>query len=61
MLYYDFKMEYIPTEELGHMEGLSRLIAKFNKLFEDTVIASLRSKNEIKKSYLTQSVNYLLF
>ena len=45
---YDFKMDYIPSKELGHADGLSRLIPKFNELFEDTVIASLRLENEIK-------------
>ena len=41
-------MEYTQTKELGHVDGLSRLIAKFNEPFEDTAIASPRSENEIK-------------
>ena len=41
-------MEYIPSKELGHVDGLSRLIPKFNEPFEDIVIASLRSEEEIK-------------
>ena len=41
-------MEYIPSKELGHADGLFRLIPMFKKMFEDTVIASLRSENEIK-------------
>ena len=45
LLDYDFKLEYIPSKELGHTDGLSKLIPKFNEPFEDTVIASLRSKN----------------
>ena len=48
LLDYDFKMEYIPTKELGHVDGLFRLIPKFNKPFENTAIASLRLENEIK-------------
>ena len=47
LLDYDFKMEYLPSKELGHADGLYRLIPKFNKPFEDTVIASRRSENEI--------------
>ena len=38
----------IPSKELGHADGLSSLIPKFNEPFEDTVIALLRSENEIK-------------
>ena len=41
-------MEYIPSKELGHADGLFRFIPLFNQPFEDTVIASLRSENEIK-------------
>ncbi len=50
LLDYDFKIEYIPSRELGHTNELSRLIHKFNEPFEDTVIESLRSENEIKMS-----------
>ena len=48
MLDYNFKMEYIPSKELEHADGLPRLITKFTKPFEDTVIALLRLENEIK-------------
>ena len=48
MLDYDFKIEFIPSNELRHADGLSRLIPKFNEPLEDTVIALLRSKNVIK-------------
>ena len=47
LLDYDLKVEYIPLKELGHADGLSTLIPKFNEPFEDTVIASLRSESEI--------------
>ena len=48
MLDYDFKMEFIPSKELRHTDGLFRIIPKFNELFEDTVIVLLRLENEIK-------------
>ena len=48
LLVYDFEIKYIPSKELGHVDGLSRLIPKFNEPFDDTVIGSLRSENEIK-------------
>ena len=48
LLDYNFKMEYIPSKEFGHVDRLSRFIPKFNEPFENTVIASLRSENEIK-------------
>ena len=41
-------MEHIPLKDLGHADGLSRLIPKFNKSFEDTIIASLSLQNEMK-------------
>ena len=48
LLDYDFKMEFIPSKELGHSDDLFRFIPKFNESFEDTVIASLKSENVIK-------------
>ena len=48
LLDYDFRMEYIPSKELGDVDGPFSLITKFNGPYEDTVITSLRPENEIK-------------
>ena len=58
LLDYDFKMEYIPLKELEHVNGLSKLIPKFNKPIKDIVIALLRSENKIK-NVLFNSVSEL--
>ena len=36
---------------LGHTEGLSRLISKYHMPLEDTVIAALKDKSELKEVY----------
>lgn len=48
MLNYNFKIEYIPSNKIDHVDCLSRLIPKNAKLLEDTVIAALLSGKEIK-------------
>lgn len=45
---YDYKLKYLPSTKLGHMDGLSRLIQKHCEPFIDTVITPSRSEVEIK-------------
>ena len=45
LLNYDFKMEFLPSQKLGHADGLSRLIPKMQEPLEDTVIASLHTES----------------
>ena len=48
LLNYSFKMEFLPSKEIAHADGLSRLIAKDTEPQEETVIASLRSEMDVK-------------
>lgn len=48
LLNYNYKMEFLPSKKLSHVDGLSRLILKFCEPLEDTVIATIRAENEIK-------------
>ena len=41
-------MEYLPSKKFSHVDRLSRLIPKYKKTLEDTVIASLQSEGELK-------------
>ena len=45
---YSFKIEYLPSNQISHADGLSRLVPKYSELFEDTIIAALRTDCEIK-------------
>ena len=45
---YSFKMEFLPSKEIAHADGLSRLIPKNTEPLEETVIASLKSEMDIK-------------
>ena len=56
LLNYDFQIEYVPSKKLGHADGLSRLIPKYCESLEDSVIAALKDKSEIKE-VLTQYMN----
>ena len=47
MLNYNFKMEYISSKNIGHADGLSKLIPKCTEPLEDTVIAALREEKEL--------------
>ena len=40
-------MEYISSKNIGHADGLSRLIRKCAEPLEDTVIAALREEKEL--------------
>lgn len=48
LLNYNFELNYLPTNKIGHADGLSRLIANQNQPLEDSVTAVLRSDCEIK-------------
>ena len=42
------KMEFLPSKEIAHADGLSRLIPKNTEPLEETVIASLKSEMDVK-------------
>ena len=48
LLNYNFKIEYLPSKEISHADGLSRSVPKYSEPFEDTIIAALRTDCEIK-------------
>ena len=48
LLNYNFKIEYLPSKQIGHADGRSRLVLKYSEPFEDTIIVSLRTDCEIK-------------
>ena len=48
LLNYSFKMEFLPSKEIAHADGLSRLIPKNTEPLEETVIASFRSEMDVK-------------
>lgn len=48
LLNYNFELNYLPTNKIGHADGLSRLIANQNQPLEDSVTAVLCSDCEIK-------------
>ena len=41
-------MEFLPSKEIAHADGLSRLIPKNTERLEETVIASLKSEMDVK-------------
>ena len=48
LLNYNFKIEYLPSKQISHADGLSRLVPRYSEPFEDTIIAALRTGWEIK-------------
>ena len=48
LLNYNFKIEYLPSKQISHADGLSRLVPKYSEPFEDIIIAALRTDCEIK-------------
>ena len=48
LLNYNFKIEYLPSKQISHVDELSRLVPKYSEPFEDTIIAALRTDCEIK-------------
>ena len=59
LLNYDFQIQYLSTNKIGQTDGLSRLIPRSAETFEDTVIAALRSENEVE-STLNSTIRELL-
>ena len=47
-----FKLEYPPSRQIGHADGLSRLVPSQSEPLEDSAIASLRTDSEIKNMML---------
>ena len=58
LLYYNFKMENLPSNKFGLAGGISRLIPKYREPLEDTVIASLQSEGELK-TFMCNSIREL--
>ena len=52
LLNYNFKLEYLPSRQIGHADGLSRLVPSQSESLEDSVIASLRTDSEMKNMML---------
>ena len=50
LLNYDFQIQYLSTNKIGHADGLSRLIPRSAETFEDTVITALRSENDVENT-----------
>ena len=50
LLNYDFQIQYLSTNKIGYADGLLRLIPRTSETFEDTVIAALRSENEVENT-----------
>ena len=48
LLNYNSKIEYLPSKQISHADGLSMLVPKYSEPFEDTTIAALRTDCEIK-------------
>ena len=48
LLNYDFKIKHLPSKQISHADGQSRLIPKYSEPFEDTIIAALRIDCGIK-------------
>ena len=48
LLNFNFKIEYLPSKQISHADGLLMLVPKFSEPFEDTIIAALRTDCEIK-------------
>ena len=48
LLNNNFKIEYLPSKQISHANGLLRLVPKYSEPFEDTIIAALRKVCEIK-------------
>lgn len=43
-----FKLEYLFSKQIRHVDGFSNLIPKQNEPLKDSIIASLRTDSEIK-------------
>ena len=54
-------MEFLPSKEIRHTDGLSRLIPKLSEPLEETIIAVLSTEIEMKKKtyFAIQWKNYL--
>lgn len=50
LLNYNFKMEFLPSNKIGHADGLSRLIPRSLEPLEDMVIAALRDETDFKEA-----------
>ena len=48
ILNYNFKIEFLTSKNICHADSLSRLIPKNTEVFEDSIIATLRTDCEIK-------------
>ena len=58
LLSYNFKIEYLSSKNICHAHGLSRLVPKNTEVFEDSIIATLRTNCEIK-NMITNTIREL--
>ena len=59
LLNYTFKMEFLLFKEIGHADGLPRVMLILNGPLKETVIAALNTEMEIKKTYFAiERMNY---
>ena len=48
LLNYNFKIEYLPSKQISHADGLSRLVPKYSEPFEDTIIIAYEQTVKLK-------------
>ena len=47
LLNYNFKIQYMPSKKIAHVDGLSILIPDNAELLEETVVAALKQEQEL--------------
>ena len=58
LLNYNFKIEFLTSKNVCYADSLSRLIPKNTEVFEDSIIATLRTDFEIE-NMITNTVKEL--
>ena len=58
LLNYNFKIDYLSSKNIYHADSLSRLVPKNTEVFEDSIIATLRTNCEIK-NMITDTIREL--
>ena len=55
---YDFELKYRPSENMGHADGLSRLIARSPSDTEDIVVSSVEAEVSSLSGCLSSITRY---